>query len=60
MNDTEELIFHGGYKMSRPERHVGAARRRHMRLRERLINHEPQGAAAREPASICSALMRVF
>lgn len=41
MNDTEELIFHRGYKMSGLERHVGAARRQHMRLQVLLINHKP-------------------
>lgn len=40
MNDAEELIFHRGYKMSGPERQVGAERRQHMRLQVLLINHE--------------------
>lgn len=40
MNDTKELIFHRGYKMSGPERHVGAARRQHIRLQVLLINHK--------------------
>ncbi len=41
MNDTKELIFHKGYKMSGPERHVRAARRQHMQLQVLLINHKP-------------------
>lgn len=41
MNDTQKLIFHRRYKMSGPERHVGASRRQHMQLQVLLINHEP-------------------
>lgn len=59
MNDTKELIFHRGYKMSSPERHVGAARRQQMRLQVLLINHK-EGAVARGPVSICSVLMRAL
>lgn len=45
MNDTKELIFHRGYKMSALERHVGAARQQHMRLQVLLINHKARSGA---------------
>lgn len=54
MNDTKELVFHGGYKMSGPKRHIGAVWRQHTRLRVLLINHS-EAAATHIP----SALMRL-
>lgn len=50
-NDAKELVFHPGYKVSGPKRHMAAVWRQHTRLRALLVHH---GGAAAIPYSICS------
>lgn len=51
-NDTEELVFHAGYKTSGPKRRIAAAWRQHTRLRAPLVNHRGAAATHIPPARV--------